>query len=40
MSVYFLDTSAVIKNYLNETGSTWLRGLVNAVSRLLLLTTH
>lgn len=33
MSVYFLDSSAIIKNYLNETGSTWVRGLVNAVPR-------
>ena len=33
MPVYFLDSSAVIKNYLSETGSIWLRGLVNAAPR-------
>lgn len=33
MAIYFLDSSAVIKNYLRETGSIWLRALVNAMPR-------
>jgi hypothetical protein len=27
MNVYFLDTSALVKRYVNETGSLWLRAL-------------
>jgi uncharacterized protein len=28
MSIYFLDTSALIKRYLTETGSSWIRSLI------------
>ncbi len=30
MDFYFFDSSAAVKNYLNETGSAWVRSLVNA----------
>lgn len=30
MDFYFFDSSAAVKNYLSETGSAWIRGLVNA----------
>ncbi len=29
MSNYYLDTSALVKRYINETGSAWLRALVD-----------
>ncbi len=32
MSSYFLDTSALIKRYLNETGSTWIKSLIDLSS--------
>jgi hypothetical protein len=31
MAVYFFDSSAIVKNYISEVGSTWLRGIINAV---------
>jgi hypothetical protein len=27
MAVYFLDSSALVKRYINETGSAWVLGL-------------
>jgi uncharacterized protein len=27
MTIYFLDSSALVKRYINETGSTWVLGL-------------
>ena len=30
MSVYFLDSSALVKRYRTEVGSTWIRGLVES----------
>ena len=32
MSLYFLDTSAVVKLYVQETGTSWLRTLANPAS--------
>jgi len=29
VSVYFLDTSALVKRYIDETGSAWLRAIVD-----------
>lgn len=29
MPVYFFDTSALVKRYINETGSAWIDGLTN-----------
>jgi hypothetical protein len=29
MAVYFLDSSALVKRYINETGSAWVLGLFN-----------
>ena len=29
MSNYYLDTSALVKRYIDETGSAWLRALVD-----------
>jgi len=28
MVIYYLDTSALVKRYVNETGSDWLRGVL------------
>ena len=30
MSVYYLDTSAAVKRYVDETGSDWIRNLIDA----------
>lgn len=30
MAVYYLDTSALVKYYIPETGSAWVRGLIDA----------
>ena len=32
MAVYFLDTSAVVKRYVQETGTAWLRNLADPAS--------
>ena len=32
MPVYYVDTSALAKRYINETGSTWLRSLLSPVA--------
>ncbi|MFN8522518.1 MAG: type II toxin-antitoxin system VapC family toxin [Chloroflexota bacterium] len=32
MTGYFLDSSALVKRYVDETGSDWIRGLMNAGS--------
>ncbi len=32
MTAYFLDTSALAKRYINETGSNWVRSLANPTS--------
>ena len=32
MSVYFLDSSAVVKRYVTETGTHWIKSIVNPVS--------
>lgn len=31
MAVYFVDSSALVKRYINETGSTWVLGLFDPV---------
>lgn len=36
VTVYFLDTSALVKHYVDETGSAWIRNLVAADSTVLL----
>ncbi len=36
MSVYYLDTSAVVKRYVNEAGSDWVRALGTKPSPLML----
>lgn len=36
MSIYYLDTSALVKYYVNEVGSDWLREIINAVQPPLL----
>lgn len=33
MSAYFLDTSALVKRYIDETGSVWLRANIDPVLR-------
>jgi predicted nucleic acid-binding protein len=38
--IYYLDTSALIKRYLNETGSSWIRGLAQATAGHLLITSR
>ena len=47
MSAYFLDTSALVKRYIDETGSVWLRAIVDPVlspflviSQLLVVEVH
>ena len=47
VSVYFLDTSALVKRYIDETGSPWLRAIVDPVlspflviSQLLVVEVH
>jgi len=37
VTVYYLDTSALVKQYVDETGSTWLRNLVASGSVVLLI---
>src|SRR5689334_11734543 len=32
MSVFYLDSSGVVKRYVNETGSTWVSGLLSPTS--------
>jgi hypothetical protein len=36
MADYFLDTSALIKRYLGETGTIWVRSLFAARNRLII----
>ena len=31
MALYFLDSSALVKRYINEVGSTWILNLFNPV---------
>ena len=31
MDFYFFDSSAVVKNYLNETGTAWIKSLITAI---------
>ena len=33
MSIYFLDSSALVKRYVTERGSTWIRGLCDPHAR-------
>jgi uncharacterized protein len=33
MSIYFLDSSALVKRYINETGSAWILGLFDPTLR-------
>lgn len=33
--IYYLDTSALVKRYVDETGSQWLRGTISAAETLL-----
>jgi hypothetical protein len=47
VSVYFLDTSALVKRYIDETGSAWLRAIVDpalspflVISQLLVVEVH
>jgi predicted nucleic acid-binding protein len=40
MNNYFLDTSALVKYYVDEIGSAWIRGLVRATPEPLLLVSH
>lgn len=39
-SIYYLDTSALIKRYVAETGSAWIRSLVDPTASNLLLTAR
>ncbi|MBI3914596.1 MAG: type II toxin-antitoxin system VapC family toxin [Chloroflexi bacterium] len=38
--IYYLDTSALIKRYLDEIGSSWMRGLAQAASSDLLISSR
>lgn len=40
MTAYYLDTSALIKRYVNEAGSRWLRVLLNENPRPAIVTSH
>jgi predicted nucleic acid-binding protein len=40
MTTYYLDTSALIKRYVGETGSPWLRVLLDAPTRPAVLLVH
>jgi hypothetical protein len=47
VSAYFLDTSALVKRYIDETGSAWLRAIVDpalnpflVISQLLVVEVH
>lgn len=40
MASYYLDTSALVKRYAQEPGSTWMRALVHPVARHALYTVH
>lgn len=35
MSLYYLDTSALVKRYIDETGSQWLRAIIDTAEALL-----
>ena len=32
MNFYFFDSSAIVKNYITETGSNWVKAIFNAIS--------
>jgi hypothetical protein len=40
MSHYYLDTSALVKYYVSETGSGWVRALIRATPQPLLVVSH
>ena len=40
MSSYYFDTSALVKVYVDETGSGWVRSLIRATPQPLLLVSH
>lgn len=40
MTTYYLDTSALVKRYVNETGSPWLRALLDATPRPSVVLAH
>lgn len=40
MTAYYLDTSALVKRYVEETGSLWLRALLNASPRPSIILAH
>ena len=40
MTAYYLDTSALIKRYVNEAGSRWLRVLLNEKPSPAIVTSH
>ncbi len=40
MSSYYLDASALVKRYVDETGSDWLRAIVDPAQSPLLFTSH
>ncbi len=40
MTTYYLDTSALIKRYINEVGSTWLRAQLNTQPQPSLIIVH
>ncbi len=40
MKCYYLDASALVKRYVNETGSTWLREVVDPAQDVLLFTSR
>ncbi len=40
MTGYYLDTSTLVKRYVDEAGSVWLRGLFELEPRPLFVTSH
>jgi predicted nucleic acid-binding protein len=40
MTIYYLDTSALIKRYVDESGSDWIRSITSASANHLLLTAR
>lgn len=40
MTIYYLDASALVKRYVDEIGSDWLRAIIAPVQPLLLLTSR
>ncbi len=40
MTAYYLDTSALIKRYVDESGSVWLRAQIDATLQPLIISSH